>query len=181
MRMQGCVLPTVPRKSIRRRFVAGAFALLFLGCLSPTMPLPPPGRPTIEGPDSTGTVVLSGHINNATYVYADNLSTGYSAGQAINPEDGNYRFSIGARVGDYFSMYYRRGNDDSQARTFTIPEPTTTTSGLGAAGGAENSSSSGGTASNGGSFSSSGNSATAGTSSGGTASSSSTSSSSTSS
>jgi hypothetical protein len=105
--------------------------------------------------------VLSGHINNATYVYADNLSTGYSAGQAINPEEGNYRFSIGARVGDYFSMYYRRGNDDSQARTFTIPEPTTTTTGLDAAGGA-------------------GNSATAGTSTGGTASSSSTSSGSTS-
>jgi hypothetical protein len=86
------------------------------------MPLPPPARPTIDGPDSSGVVVLSGQIDDASYVYADNLSTGYSAGQALDPNTGKYRFSIGASVGDSMSLYYRRGNDESQARTFVIPE-----------------------------------------------------------
>ena len=111
----------------RRRWCASALALVFLGCLSPTMPMPPPSRPEIDGLDSSGDVVLSGRIKDASYVYADNLTTGYSAGQALEPETGEYRFSIGARVGDSMSLFYRRGNDESQARLFEIPEPDTNT------------------------------------------------------
>jgi hypothetical protein len=128
-RMLGPRLGTAGPKFNRRRFISGVFALLFVGCLSPTMPLPPPSRPTIDGPDSSGNVVLSGQIDDASYVYADNLSTGYSAGQALDPDTGEYRFTIGARVGDLMALYYRRGSDESLSRNFEIPEPNTTSAG----------------------------------------------------
>ena len=103
------------------------------------MPLPPPATPNIDGPDATGNVVLSGHIDNASYVYVDNLSTGYSAGQVLEPETGNYRFSIKASIGDYMSMFYRVSADNSAARTFKIPAPSAafTASGGAAATGGE--------------------------------------------
>lgn len=99
------------------------------------MPLPPPSRPTIDGPDSSGDVVLSGQIDDASYVYADNLNTGYSAGQALDPDTGEYRFKIGARVGDLMALYYRRGSDESLSRNFEIPEPETTSNSTSATGG----------------------------------------------
>ncbi|MGC4070101.1 MAG: hypothetical protein QM784_36675 [Polyangiaceae bacterium] len=92
-----------------------------LGCLSPTMPLPPPSRPEIDGPDGSGRVVLSGRIPKANSVYVDNLSTGYSAGQALDPESGAYRFSMAASVGNRMSMFYRVGATDSEARLFKSP------------------------------------------------------------
>jgi hypothetical protein len=104
---------------MRRTLVVLSLGLL--GCLSPTMPLPPPSKPDIDGPDGSGRVVLSGRIPKANSVYVDNLSTGYSAGQALDPESGAYRFSIAASVGDRMSMFYRVGATDSEARLFAIP------------------------------------------------------------
>jgi hypothetical protein len=87
------------------------------------MPLPPPAKPDIDGPDSSGNVVLSGRIPHGSYVYVDNLSSGYSAGQVLEPNTGAFRFAMQATVGDSMSMFYRQGADDSLARLFKIPDP----------------------------------------------------------
>jgi hypothetical protein len=114
-------------------------SLGLLGCLSPTMPLPPPSKPDIDGPDGSGRVVLSGRIPKANSVYVDNLSTGYSAGQVLDPQTGAYRFAVDANIGDRMSMFYRVGADDSEARLFAIPEPTSSDAASGGAGGASHS------------------------------------------
>jgi len=108
---------------------------LLVGCISPTLPLPPPNRPDIEGPDASGEVTLSGHTRPAVFVYADNLSTGESAGQLTREGDGWYSFKLGARIGDVVSMYYRAGLDESLPVQFVIPEPLGSTGGGVAAGG----------------------------------------------
>lgn len=95
---------------------------LALGCVSPTLPLPPPSRPNIDGPDESGQVTLSGSTRPAVSVYADNLDTGQSAGQRTHAKTGAYRFRLGARVGDTISLFYRYGTEESLPVEFKIPE-----------------------------------------------------------
>ena len=92
-------------------------------CLSPTLPLPPPDRPTINGPDSSGNVTLSGHVIPGAHVYADNLVTGASAGQQADTQSGRYQFKITARVGDDMSLFYEYDSVLSNRLSFTIPNP----------------------------------------------------------
>ncbi len=114
--------PAIMSHRIPRNLFLLGFGLL-VGCISPTLPLPPPNRPDIEGPDAAGQVILSGNTRPSVFVYADNLSTGQSAGQLTREGDGWYRFKLGARVGDAVSMYYRAGLDESLPVEFVIPEP----------------------------------------------------------
>ncbi len=94
-----------------------------VSCLSPTLPLPPPGRPTIEGPDSTGNVTLSGQVVPGANVYTDNLVTGASAGQKSDPRTGAYRITIAAQVGDDMDLFYAVDSEYSTRLYFTIPNP----------------------------------------------------------
>lgn len=107
----------------RRRWVLLLAVVGAFGCLSPTLPLPPPNRPDVEGPDASGRVTLSGWVQPGAHVYADNLHTGLSAGQQADLSTGNYRFQIGAEVGDRLAFYYRIGTDVSQALEILIRGP----------------------------------------------------------
>lgn len=94
-----------------------------VSCLSPTLPLPPPNRPNIEGPDSTGNVTLSGRVLPGANVYADNLVTGASAGQRADTQTGEYRFRIAAQVGDDMVLFYKYDSEFSDRLNFTVPNP----------------------------------------------------------
>lgn len=94
-----------------------------VSCLSPTLPLPPPNRPTIEGPDSAGNVTLSGSALPGANVYADNLVTGASAGQMADPQTGYYSFKVAAQVGDDMDLFYVYQSESSNKLYFTIPNP----------------------------------------------------------
>lgn len=80
------------------------------GCLSPTLPLPPPSRPTVEGPDQDGMVTLEGDVPGSA-VYAANPRTGEIAGQ-FTP-DGHYLFQIGAELNDELVFWYSEGTQNS--------------------------------------------------------------------
>lgn len=117
--------------SVQRRWFLTVGAAILTGCLSPTLPMPPPSKPDIEGPDERGVVVLSGHVLPESHVYADNENTGLSYGQIADAVTGAYRFPILASVGDGISMFYRLNGDSSTTLRFVIRA---STSSLGAAG-----------------------------------------------
>lgn len=108
--------------------------------------MPPPSRPEIEGPDSSGVVVLSGYAPPEAWVYANNETTGYSFGSRAAPVTGAYRFPILASVGDFISLFFRDGSEDSQAVEFKIPTFTAYPRGTGGASAAGASSSNAGMA-----------------------------------
>lgn len=109
---------------------------MLVGCLSPTLPMPPPAKPDIDGPDERGVVVLSGHAPPESHVFAENENTGFSYGQRTNAVTGAYRFPILARFGDVISMYYRLNEDESTTLVFEIRENTSQMAAGAGAGGA---------------------------------------------
>jgi len=108
----------------RRLFWTGLLALACAaGCLSPTLPLPPPERPQVDGPDpETGEVRLRGSVPSKAQVHAINLRTMEIRGQVVGV-DGLYDFFLAAEVGDEVTMYYRKGTDESQSIIFKIRDP----------------------------------------------------------
>jgi len=107
---------------IRRRLLLLAAGALAVGCLSPTLPLPPPSRPTVEGPDETGMVTLDGHVQGEAPVYAANPRTGDIRGQ-FTEADGHYRFQIAAQVGDELELWYSVGTQNSPIIVFQVHAP----------------------------------------------------------
>ena len=111
-----------------RRALLLTLGIVVTSCLSPTLPLPPPNRPNVDGPDSTGNVTLSGNVVPGATVYANNLDTGNSAGQKTDPQSGAYRFKIGASIGDQLEFFYIYDSVTSEHTFFTISGPSSTAS-----------------------------------------------------
>ena len=107
-------MPRVSRRWLL--FVAGA---LVAGCLSPTLPLPPPSRPDVQGPDQEGMVTLDGAVQGDAAVYAANPRTGDIRGQ-LTGADGHYHFQIAAEVGDELELWYSVGTTSSPSIVFQI-------------------------------------------------------------
>jgi hypothetical protein len=107
---------------IRRRLLLLAAGALAAGCLSPTLPLPPPSRPTVEGPDQNGMVILDGNVQGDAPVYAANIRTGDIRGQ-FTAADGHYRFPIAAQVGDELELWYSVGTQNSPIIVFQVHAP----------------------------------------------------------
>lgn len=108
-----------------RRGLLGACCVLVAasGCLSPTLPLPPPEQPEVEGPDpATGEVRLTGYVPSRAQVFAINLRSMDIRGEVVGT-DGHYDFFLPAQVGDEVSMFYRKGTDESQSLIFMIRDP----------------------------------------------------------
>ncbi len=106
--------------SLARRSVLVALgAALATACLSPTLPLPPPSKPTVEGPDQQGMVTLDGNVLSGGTVYAANLRTGEIRGQ-FTETDGHYRFQIPAQDGDELEVWYSVGTDQSPEIIFRV-------------------------------------------------------------
>ena len=116
--------PKRTRQRFSRRLVLAAILGTSVSCLSPTLPLPPPNRPTIDGPDPAGNVTLSGTVAPGANVYADNLTTGTSSGQMADYQSGYYQFKIAAQVGDRMDLFYRYQSETSDRLNFIVPRST---------------------------------------------------------
>ncbi|HTA94115.1 MAG TPA: hypothetical protein VK745_31265 [Polyangiaceae bacterium] len=94
----------------RRRWLVGA-ALCLAGCLSPTLPLPPPSDPTVSGADADGNVRLTGNVPPESEVFALNHTTNVIGGQ-LTPS-GAYDFTIQAKQYDDLSVWYVKDTEQS--------------------------------------------------------------------
>ena len=103
-------------------FLAGAF-----GCQSPTLPLPPPEEPAVDGPNDDGVAKIRGQVPqprawvftiNWTQLEADDPG---AIGGDWADDDGFYEFEIRADVGDQCELWYEYASDKSQSRAFEIP------------------------------------------------------------
>jgi hypothetical protein len=120
-----------PMALIARRLllVVGLGFVLGSGCLSPTLPLPPPGEPEVDGPTAEGTATLRGRVPQP---YARVYATNWTRVEAEDPrafggdyadERGRYIFEIAAQPGDRCELWYEYAGDKSMSRYFEIPEP----------------------------------------------------------
>jgi hypothetical protein len=103
----------------RRRWLFAA-GLVLAGCLSPTLPLPPPNKPDVQGPDQQGLVTLSGTTEAGATVFVENLRTGQVVGQKDLDADGLYQLVIGAELQDRVDLWYTLGSEESPHLIFEI-------------------------------------------------------------
>lgn len=111
-----------PLRSVSRRgFFLAAAVLAVAGCLSPTLPLPPPSRPDVSSPDAAGFVRITGSVQSDSVVFAENKRTGRITGQTTD-ETGDYDLELAARVGDRLSIWYTVGTIESPPVDVTVPD-----------------------------------------------------------
>ena len=106
----------------RRRWLVGV-ALLAAGCLSPTLPLPPPADPNVSSV-SDGLVSLSGNVEPESEVFALNRNTNLISGQYTSA--GAYSFTLQAQEHDSISLWYVHDTLESPPNDFILKLPTTT-------------------------------------------------------
>lgn len=124
------------RRVTRRLLGAAGILLVANACLSPTLPLPPPSRPTVEGPDAAGNVRLLGRVPDHARVSALNTRTTYISGQQTE-DGGAYDFLIGAEPGDELQLWYSQGNLTSPRIVIRIQNPNEEDDGMAGASGTE--------------------------------------------
>lgn len=115
-----------PMRRASRRVVLflGAGALL-AGCLSPTLPLPPPSPPDVKQLGQ-GQYELSGSLPMAGTVFVQNDRTQLVYGETVEQL---YRFKVSADPGDSMSLWYEASDtsqfygDRSQTISFQIDNP----------------------------------------------------------
>jgi hypothetical protein len=108
---------------LSRRALLVAALMVVSSCMSPTLPLPPPNQPDVEGPDATGNVTLSGSVIPGANVYANNLDTRKSAGSKSDSQTGAYRFQIAATIGAQLEFFYIYDSVTSDRIRFTVADP----------------------------------------------------------
>lgn len=106
---------------VLRRLLLLSAGLTLASCLSPTLPLPPPSRPDVSSPDSSGLVRLQGNAAPHSEVIAWNHDNDVIAGQ-VTRDSPRYDFTIQAEVGDFIELWYIQGSDESQSVRLTVPE-----------------------------------------------------------
>jgi len=109
------------RKRSRRLLLGALSALVAVGCLSPTLPLPPPSDPEVVGPNEQGLVRLSGAAPRDSWVTAFNRTTQRGFIQAV--PDGTYELEFPAEVGDPIALWYEIGGRTSEPLELTIRAP----------------------------------------------------------
>lgn len=103
-----------------RRGLLAAVCLGFVGCLSPTLPLPPPSEPTVEQVGEHQ-YRLSGRAPGSSWVVALNLRTEQLSGD-LSQDDGSYSFVVTADPSDTMNLWYSVTGELSSPRTFEIQE-----------------------------------------------------------
>jgi len=124
------------RRQWLHKFALAAFLALPLGCLSPTLPLPPPSRPDVSPPDGSGITTLIGRVPGGTTAIAHNLDSGRLVGQ-VTGDDGEYELALPAEIGDQLAIWYRDGLMDSGSVEVTVPATQANLGPLGGATGAD--------------------------------------------
>lgn len=107
-----------------RRAVLTA-SLVLAGCLSPTLPLPPPDSPNISAVNDEGFVTLQGLPGGAepeALVVALNQRTGNGVIERAD-KLGQYTIVIAAQVGDTLTLWQVVGVDQSDIRQIIIKDP----------------------------------------------------------
>jgi hypothetical protein len=112
------------RVRVLRRLGLTLAGLCLAGCLSPTLPLPPPSRPDVSAPDESGYARLQGIAAPHSEVIAWNRQNDLIAGQ-VTRDDSRYDFLIRAESGDLLEVWYVQGNDESASVSVTVPAATT--------------------------------------------------------
>lgn len=84
-------------------------------CLSPTLPLPPPGEPEqSELDEATGTLELRGTVRPRAWIYALNTDSNRGYLQ-VTGADGRYNLTVHAEHGDVFAIWYEIASEQSDA------------------------------------------------------------------
>ncbi|GEM_PF-465565 len=113
------------KRATRRNFVAlllgAGFLALAGGCLSPTLPLPPPSSPYVTAPNDNGLIELTGRVPSRSPVYVHNTRTDDVVGQ-FTEQDGRYQLTIAARRGDFLTLWYSEGTRNSGLTDIVVPE-----------------------------------------------------------
>ena len=106
-------------RQFARRFVllAGA-SIVVAGCLSPTLPLPPPVEPEIELV-GTGQYLLTGEIPEPGIVFVLNQRSGDGG---LKLTDKKYAILVNALPKDPMQVWYQVGSDVSDIEEFEIPD-----------------------------------------------------------
>ena len=106
----------------RRSWLAGlALALFAVGCLSPTLPLPPPSEPNVASTDIEGLVQLTGNVQPDSEVFALNHTTNLISGQYT--PSGAYDFKMPAQERDGISFWFVHGTVESPPIEFVVKLP----------------------------------------------------------
>jgi hypothetical protein len=98
--------------------------VLFAGCLSPTLPLPPPSPPEVTEVGQQR-YELSGTLPMRGTVFVQNERSSLVFGETVEQL---YRFTVSADPGDPMSLWYEAGDasefygDRSQTISFQIPD-----------------------------------------------------------
>lgn len=104
-----------------RRTLLVVVPVALASCLSPTLPLPPPDRPSVSSPDQNGLVRIQGVASPRVEVIAWNHNNGLIAGQ-VTGSDAHYDFTLRGDVHDLIELWYAEGTNESQSITFKVPD-----------------------------------------------------------
>lgn len=105
-----------------RRLLLGLAGLGVVACLSPTLPMPPPAKPSVSAPDESGFARVQGVARPRAEVIAWNRANNLIAGQ-VTGESAFYDFKIEAQSGDVLEVWYILGADESPTVQVIVPEP----------------------------------------------------------
>ena len=110
-------------RSLRVWLLSAALFGAASGCLSPTLPLPPPSEPTVSAVRE-GVVRFQGNVESESEVLALDRNSNVIAGQYTHT--GDYDFTLAAQDRDLISLWYIRGTDESPPKDFVlrVPAPT---------------------------------------------------------
>ncbi len=108
----------------RRKVATGLlFALLAVGCLSPTLPLPPPAAPSVTSPDATGYVTLTAGAHGAqpdALVFCINSRTNHGD-DTYAGNDGSYTMRVQANSQDHLLIGQLVNQQESDTVEVIVP------------------------------------------------------------
>jgi len=105
--------------------LATAWVAVLGGCLSPTLPLPPPEPPDTITPQATnGRWTISGSCLQGALVTVFNEDTGVGAVVEDRDRDGRYEVEIEAELCDFAWVEQTIGEDVSARTTFVVQDLT---------------------------------------------------------
>ena len=105
---------------------------MMVGCLSPTLPIPPPDSAVASAPDTQGVVTVKGNTGsakpsalvsvwNSNYVGSDNI-VGIEVARPAAP-DGSWSVSIPGKTGDLLYIWQTIDSERSPEIYVYVPAP----------------------------------------------------------
>jgi len=108
------------------RFLAATLVAALAGCLSPTLPMPPPDAPDSIAPLSAtpGRFTIAGSCIAGALVVVFNERTGEGSVVEDRDADGRYEVEIDAELCDLAWVSQKVGEDESAPTTFVVQDRT---------------------------------------------------------